>query len=217
MKRQLLTAILASLILMGCGRYPKPTLIPSIPYTPDNIALVEKTLLSVGHITGKTEEDGQIRSYGCTAFSIDVRKWMTAAHCVGLDMLIDGHPAMVIAASKEMDLAVLVADYVRPALHIRVKPLVRQEEVIALGYGMSWKFPTITHHFVMMLNYSPYDDIYPGTWYSNGFIGGQSGGPIIDLTGQVVGVIQRGDSQVGYGVNAAAILAFEQSTVVILD
>jgi len=171
----------------------------------------------VGHITGIFSEMGETHTYGCTAFSIDTRKWMTAAHCVGDEMKIDGHPAMVIAQDKTLDLAVLVADYVKPALHFRAKPLHRQEEVVALGYGYSWKYPTITHHFVMILHFSPNEDIYPGVWYSTGFIGGMSGGVVLDLNGMVVGIVQRGDSQVGYGVDVATMLAWLQSTVVILD
>ncbi len=192
---------------------------------------VERALQSVVHIVGipagrpvvaNTDgvqvwwemQEGEIATYGCSAFSIDVRKFVTAAHCIGESMKVDGHPAFVIAQDKQLDLALLVADYVRPALMVRNTPLQREEHTIGLGYGFSWLYPTITHHQVMILDFSPWPEVMPGVWYSGAFIGGMSGGPVIDGDGVVVGVVQRGSDVVGYGVNAATLLAFLAAQVV---
>lgn len=204
MKHYLLA--LALLFNFACG-HAKPVIHPT------TVTIVERALNSVGHIKGMSEG----HEYGCSAIAIAERKWLTAAHCMGEKMMLDGHPAFMIAQDVSLDLAVIVSDYVKPALHIRVAPLTRQEEVIGLGFGYSWKYPTITRHRVMILDYTPWPgDVAPGTWFSGGFIGGQSGGAVIDVSGLVVGVIQRGDAQVGYGVNSAKILAFLRSTVVVV-
>jgi hypothetical protein len=165
----------------------------------------------------KATQEGEPDHYGCSAFSIAPRKFLTAAHCMGDNMVVDGHKAFMVAQDVNADLAIIVSDYEKPALEMRTLPLALQEETVSLGYGYSWKYPTILHHLVMITNYSPYMEIMPGTWFSTAFIGGMSGGPVVDLHGQIVGVVQRGDYQVGYGVDSATIFKFLQSTVVILD
>ena len=199
--------------------HPAPVVAPT---PPSQAAIIERTLHSVGHLIGKIEMtteytvdvastmsfDPAQLTYGCTAFAIDARKWMTAAHCIGREMMIDDHPAFLVIQDKALDLAVVVSDYVRPALTIREEPLHPQEEVVGLGYGYSWKYPVITHHYAVLMNFSPLPDIAPGTWFNGGFIGGQSGGVLIDRAGLVVGVIQRSDYQYGYGVNSATMLEF---------
>lgn len=209
---------LLTLITFSCV-HAKPVLTPAPPAALSNIALVNQALQSVGHLTGTMTEEGQTDKYGCTAFSIDVRKFMTAAHCIGDNMMLDGHPATVITKDETADLAVIIADEVMPALHLRQAPLVRQEAVVALGYGYSWKYPTITHHYVMILNFTPETDMVPGVWFSGGFIGGMSGGPVLDLTGHVVSIVQRSNEEAAYGVDVATMMKFlhDSSTVVILD
>ena len=208
-----------ALLLLGftACTHPVPAVVP-----PSQAAIIERTLNSVGHLIGNIEIstmytvdvaatmtfDPAQRTYGCTAFAIEARKWLTAEHCVGANMMIDGHPAFLVMASPKLDLAVLVSDYVKPALTLRERPLLPQEEVVGLGYGYSWKFPVITHHYAVLMNFSPLEDITPGTWYSNGFIGGQSGGVLIDKAGLVVGMMQRSDFQYGYGVDAKTITDF---------
>jgi trypsin-like peptidase len=212
-------------LILGLSILTTPVLAKTPPPSlPDTIT---RTLNSVGHIVGKVKLnttyevnvsstmtfDPTDYTYGCTAFSIDPRKWLTAAHCIGTEITIDGHPAFVVAVDIKQDLAVLVSDYSKPALRIRKAPLTVLEDAIGLGFGYSWKFPLTTRHYAQLMNFSPsLDDIFPGTFYMGGFIGGQSGGPLIDKSGQVVGIIQRSDSQIGYGVGSDTILNFIRLT-----
>ncbi len=172
-------------------------------------SVVETALQSVAHLTGSmTNEDGEIYTYGCSASSIAVRKFLTAAHCIADQMKLDGHLAFAVKVSAKLDLAVLVSDYSRPPMTLRMRPLERMEEATGLGYGYSWQYPTVTEHKALMFKFTPDTDIYPGTWFLHPFIGGMSGGPIIDVNGEVVGIVQRGNNGVGYGVDTETNLDF---------
>jgi S1-C subfamily serine protease len=48
----------------------------------------------------------------------------------------------------------------------------------------------------------------PGIVVQGGYIPGMSGGPVIDKDGQVVGIIQQSDQNIGYGVGVDRISEF---------
>lgn len=205
MKRFLATLLAVALLTASTAAVGNPKHTP----TPSETQVIKTALKSIGHVTGvMRDEDDDPHTYGCTAFSIEPCKYLTAAHCVGEDMKVDGVGAVAVKVSVEKDLAVLLVDAVKPALTLRQRALQFLETAIGLGYGYSWRFPTVTWHKALMFKYSPFEDVYPGTWFQGGFIGGMSGGPIIDVHGQVVGVVQRGNGASGYGVGVDVVEGF---------
>lgn len=201
MKRVLAT-ILAFVILISSSAMAAKITSPSETIT--------QALRSVGHVKGEQkDDDDEVHHYGCSAFAVASRKFLTAAHCVGDKLTVDGIVAKEIKVDEEKDLAILLVDDTRPPLTLRDRPLSFYEVAYGLGYGYSWAHPTVTFHRALMFKYGPPDtSIYPGTWYQGGFIGGMSGGPIVDESGQVVGVVQRSNDVTGYGVDVDAVKEF---------
>lgn len=195
--------LLLLIVSFSCS-HPKPVIQPT------TINIIENALKSVVHVKGKDVNIfGEMTEYGCSAWSYAPRKFITAAHCVGSDMKIEDHPVFAVKTDTTEDLAVLVADVVKPSLTLREAPVTRLEEVTGLGYGFSWEYPTVTFNKVLMFDYTPFpDEVYPGIWFQGGFIGGMSGGAVIDKDGMVISIVQRGNESIGYGVSAKTILDF---------
>lgn len=201
--------MLAVLLLLALA---VPSNISAVPVQSIN-PTVDVALRSVVHIVGTIRDDeGDPHIYGCSAFAVSARKLVTAAHCYpdgAFHVYGDGVAVFPVKIDRDMDLAILLWDKIVPTLELRLEPLIRHESVTGLGFGYSLAFPTITDHKVMMLNYTPdVGTIFPGTWFMGGFIGGMSGGPVIDKDGLVVGIVQRGSEFIGYGVDAKTIADF---------
>jgi S1-C subfamily serine protease len=148
---------------------------------------------------------------------------MTAAHCIAdnvQDMwgnnfqthfTVDGLTATVIKVDHERDLAVVLVDEVKPSLEFRDEPLALYEDVNGIGFGYGLNDYLVTPNKAEILNYRISIEgkkSWPGTVFMGPFIGGMSGGPIIDKNGKVVGVVQAADSITAYGVNVATIQEF---------
>ncbi len=204
MKRAL--AALLLFLAVACS-HAAPLVTPTPPVNPTQ--LVMHSLVRISAIS----DDGMV-GWSCTGWAIAPRKFMTAAHCTlplaeeHARLFADGRPALVIKEDEATDLAVVVVDLDRPALEIRITPLTVGEKVLSSGYAYGWMNPITFAHVVELLNFRIEEDIYPGMIVRDGFIGGMSGGPIYDVNGKVVGMVQRSTVQVGYGVEAATILAF---------
>ena len=171
---------------------------------------------SIYRITGKetvdTWEGPKVVNYSCTGFQIAPDRIMTAAHCVGEEMRADGLQVKAVVSNKYYDLAVLqgvrAPMNVRPALEFREKPVDRFEDLVAIGYGFGWNKLSVLKERVYIQNYHVDDDAAVGMIVQGGYIGGMSGGPVVDQAGHVVGVVQRGNQQIGYSVGTTIIKAF---------
>lgn len=147
--------------------------------------------------------------YICTGFTVAPHVILTADHCTGTDMTADGVKATLIKGDKYYDLAVLsVPGSNRPTLPLRDIVTIPSEELIGVGYGNGWTFPIAMHQRVLIGSYAPTIGIPVGIITQGGYVGGMSGGPIVDLYGNVVGVIQQSNSGLGYGVGATIVKAF---------
>lgn len=169
------------------------------------IKTVEKSILW-GNIDGEG---------GCTAFIINQEKHylLTAAHCYpGKGTFwADSVATRVVAYDQKKDLMVLEAkdiDPTRPALRLAEKNPVRGEEVMSCGYGFALERPFFRQAHVQddQLNIPEGGVGGPFISTDSPFVGGQSGGPVINIKGEVVAIVQRGDSgSTGLGTGAELI------------
>ena len=169
---------------------------------PAIVKRVEPAIVSVENTEGS-----------CTGFVIDTtRKYvLTAAHCDGKELYADRVAAKVVSKDTHKDLLVLKVEQLDPSrtsLSLAAKNPEVMEQVVSIGYGyalerMFYRSARITDNAVMI----PEGGIggpYIGT--DAPFIGGQSGGPVIDVLGHVVAIVQRSDgSALGIGVGAEII------------
>lgn len=153
---------------------------------------------------------------GCTAFIINQEKHylLTAAHCyAGHQGMLwaDSLPTSVIALDLKKDLLVLEAknlDPTRPALKLAVHNPERGEEVMSVGYGFALERPFFRQAHVQDDQLMIPEGGVGGPFISTDspFVGGQSGGPVVNHAGEVVAIVQRGDGgSTGLGTGAELI------------
>lgn len=213
MKRAILFLLTA--FTVACSLATVKPIIPKVQPAPLRIEeVVEKSIVRL-----TLHSESSMEWYICTAFSIDDRKFLTAAHCVipmdeegqiipDAQLRANGMPAFVLKLDTDLDLAVIVTDIVRPSLKLRDKELERFEDVHAVGYGEGFLKPLFTDQRVMLTNYKIAAGIAAGTVFMHPFIGGMSGGPVYDYDGLVVGIVQRASDSIGYGVPVSTIKYF---------
>ena len=146
----------------------------------------------------------------CSGWVIDNKRdfGMTADHCVhsawatkGL-IIVDSFQAFEVEGSESLDYAVLYIQGIdRPELKPRFNPLEVGQEVGAYGWARE---SGLYSHFrvgVIAAVNAPVDGL-KGRWtiFDQPGIGGMSGGPIVDINGQVVSMTQRSDRRlIGLG------------------
>lgn len=146
----------------------------------------------------------------CTGVVIDNSRdlVLTAAHCdVSSDavrLIVDNLVAKVRAKDVKNDLMVLQVDGIdRPALKLAEHNPKVGEEVASFGYGYALERPLfrVTH-------ISAEDVAVERSRYivvDASFVSGQSGGPVVNQKGEIVMLVQMGNSFVGMGVGAETI------------
>lgn len=148
----------------------------------------------------------------CTGFVVDAVKHFvqSAAHCYSNDKIwVDKVLGTVIALDEEKDLMILEVKYLDPAktaLKLAGKNPDVMQNVMSVGFGygvdraQSRAAQVSDVAFVMTGLSGPFVAV------NVAFTPGQSGGPVVDANGDVVSIVQRGDSgTLGIGVGAETI------------
>lgn len=173
--------------------------------------LTHRVTQSLVHVTGIMYHpaDAVLAPYACTGFVVGDGLVLTAGHCVGGGLRVDDVPARQVKVSTVLvDLALLQAITDKPALLPAPNPLLGAT-VIAAGYAFGGAFPQYIPVIVVAVDATPDPDLMsPGLFVAGSYAQGMSGGPVVSLTGQVVGMIQQSQSGTGYGVGTQTISAF---------
>lgn len=135
---------------------------------------------------------------------------LTAAHCYGDKQFADHVPATVVYKDEKANRDVMVLeveDTGRPALKLAAKNPERGSDVASYGFGFGMADAMFRQANVSSTSYFiPEDGIGgPFVMINAGFIGGQSGGPIVNAQGEIVMIVQRGSDSVGIGIGAETI------------
>lgn len=160
---------------------------------------------SIVHITEETQNEP---NGVCTGIVLAPDRVLTAAHCLGDAVQADGRTAIVLKSDAFYDLALLNVVTVRPILPMAVDTVVRGEYVSAFGYGWGWDHLTMLTCRVVLVDFSPNPKMPVGIFTQGGYIPGMSGGPVVNADGELVGIVQQTNGNIGYGVGAVLIRAF---------
>jgi S1-C subfamily serine protease len=153
------------------------------------------------------DKEGKLAG-SCTGFVVDAAKKhvLTAAHCDAEKVLADGTPTYELFKDERKDLMILRASHVdRPALKIARTDPDRGDEIASLGYGFGLDDPMFRVAHVSNVRMDIEGLSGPFVMIDSAFIGGQSGGPVVNDKGEVVMIVQRANDSLGLGVGATTI------------
>lgn len=189
-----------------------PTTSGSVDWTPATMK-VQRSLVRVTHPVAihnaNTGQDEQMTSV-CTGFVIHAeRKYVaTDEHCYGEGMQVDGKPAYAVAWWDAPDMMILAAPQLeKPALKPSDLTLTPGMPIAAYGYGFGLHTPLFRGGHISAVKLE-LPEIPGAFWiaFDGPYIGGMSGGPIYDINGNVVGIVQRSNSYMGIGQDIDVIL-----------
>lgn len=159
------------------------------------LARVEESIVRVN--ADFIDDDGDEAMKTCTGFIINQREnyVLTAHHCLGEQVRVDGMMSYIVKDSDRLDLTILVnlASPGRPALKPSSKQLRRGLPVAALGYGHAQASLTSKTGAIMAPAFTWHG--FPGVYFlvDFGLVSGMSGGPMVDAEGRVVSINQQTD------------------------
>lgn len=143
----------------------------------------------------------------CSGWVIDNERdyVITAEHCTGSDwasdgFMVDGIPGEVMLIDTYYDLAVVYVPGVdRPELLPQTRDLKVGIMVGSFGFAYGLKQPMFRAGSLSGVGIALPD--LPGVWSitDQSFIGGMSGGPVVDMYGKVIMMVQRGNGDIGVG------------------
>ncbi len=166
--------------------------------------MVDRVSSSIIRIT--LEQDGAAHS--CTGEVIGINLVLTAAHCKGDNLLADGAKAKILKTDDYFDLMLLSTPTLKPSLTLRDTPVVRFEDLTAIGYGFGFTQLTVLKVTPFLVGYAASSTMAAGTFTQGDFIHGMSGGPVVDADGRMVGMTQQTTQGTGYGVGVLLIRGF---------
>lgn len=175
--------------------------------------LSPKIEASIGQVTmGELQEDDTMALGDCTAFNINEAAYLfvTAAHCNGIDVKVEGHAVGIVLIDEKNDVMLLqVPGLKRKALKHITTPVRRGEAVASFGFAYGWSQPMLRvgHVGIPILQTKQMGNRYL-TMFSFGDIKGMSGGPVVNIKGEVVSLVQQSnrDGLASVGLSMPALL-----------
>lgn len=220
MRRSVLLCLLLLLCLPLVGSTPTPRAAGPSEWAD----ISQQVLRSVGRVSRPLTAEEMMRdtfawidrTQGvnaiCTAFSIDEKYgyWMTANHCVGKDETIDLTPAVTVWADPDNDVAILRSSLHKPALAPSPVGVRRGLPAAGFGYGYGHTVPMMRSGHVSIADTTLGGLQGRWTLMDFSFIGGMSGGPVVDDHGRVISLCQMSNEQVGIGRPLTLLLELTQ-------